>query len=70
MLKRAITTADWAQILQGCAHNAESMQRQPAVESTIGTDPSKLPAGTVDGPRDMGVDLSDRSSEAPAELGA
>ena len=36
----------------------------------MGTDPSKVPAGTVYGPKGMGVDLSDRSSKTPADLEA
>jgi hypothetical protein len=45
----------------GCAHHADWLHRQPAVESTIGTDPSAVPAGTVIGPRGLGVDLTERS---------
>jgi hypothetical protein len=44
----------------GCAQHAEWLHRQPGVESTIGTDPSAAPAGTVIGPRGMGVDLTER----------
>jgi hypothetical protein len=56
MIKRAI--AILAFVLPGCAHDAAWMHRQPAVESTIGSDPNEAPAGTVSGPRGMGVDLT------------
>jgi hypothetical protein len=55
-IKRAI--AILAFVLPGCAHDAAWMHRQPAVESTIGSDPNEAPAGTVSGPRGMGVDLT------------
>ena len=58
VIKRAFAIAILAFVLPGCAHDAEWMHRQPAVESTIGSDPSKAPAGTVSGPRGMGVDLT------------
>jgi hypothetical protein len=58
MIKRAFAIAILAFVLPGCAHDAEWMHRQPAVESTIGSDPSEAPAGTVSGPRGMGVDLT------------
>jgi hypothetical protein len=58
MIKRAFAIAILAFVLPGCAHEAEWMHRQPAVESTIGSDPSEAPAGTVSGPRGMGVDLT------------
>ena len=64
MIKRAFAIAILAFVLPGCAHDAEWMHRQPAVESTIGSDPSKAPAGTVSGPRGMGVDLTEASSRA------
>ena len=51
-----------ALMLPGCAHNAGWLQRQPAVESTIGNDPKKMPAGKVIPPPGLGVDLSDRST--------
>lgn len=68
MIKRAI--AILAFVLPGCAHDTEWMRRQPAVESTIGTDPSKAPAGTVSGPRGMGVDLTGASPKALESLKA
>ena len=64
MIKRAFAIAILAFVLPGCAHDAEWMHRQPAVESTIGTDPNKAPAGTVSGPRGMGVDLTGASPKA------
>ena len=62
MSKRALTMAVLALLLPGCAHNAEWMQRQPAIESMISNNPKTLPAGTSYGPRGMGVDPTDRSS--------
>ena len=47
MIKRAFAIAILAFVLPGCAHDAEWMHRQPAVESTIGSDPNEAPAGTV-----------------------
>jgi hypothetical protein len=70
MIERAITLAVLALILPGFAYEAEWMQRQPTVESAIGTDPESVPVGTSSGPRGMGVDLSDRSSKGSAALGA
>ena len=64
MIKRAFAIAILAFVLPGCAHDAEWRHRQPAVESTIGTDPNKAPAGTVSGPRGMGVDLTGASPKA------
>ena len=64
MIKRTFAIAILAFLLPGCAHDAEWMHRQPAVESTIGSDPSKAPAGTVSGPRGMGVDLTEASPKA------
>ena len=70
MIKRAFAIAILACILPGCAHDAEWMHRQPAVESTIGTDPNEAPAGTVSGPRGMGVDLTGASPKALGGLKA
>ncbi len=64
MIKRASAIAILAFVLPGCAHDAEWMHRQPAVESTIGSDPREAPAGTVLGPRGMGVDLTWASPKA------
>jgi hypothetical protein len=64
VIKRAFAIAILAFVLPGCAHDAEWMHRQPADESTIGSDPSKAPAGTVSGPRGMGVDLTGLSARA------
>jgi hypothetical protein len=68
MIKRAI--AILAFVLPGCAHDAAWMHRQPAVESTIGSDPNEAPAGTVSGPRGMGVDLTGASPTALESLKA
>ena len=70
MIKRAFAIAILAFALPGCAHDAEWMHRQPAVESTIGSDPNKAPAGTVSGPRGMGVDLTGASPKALDSLKA
>jgi hypothetical protein len=70
MIKRALAIAMLAFVLPGCAHDAEWMHRQPAVESTIGTDPNEAPAGTVSGPRGMGVDLTGAASKALDSLKA
>ena len=70
MIKRTFAIAMLAFVLPGCAHEAEWMHRQPAVESTIGSDPSKAPAGTVSGPRGMGVDLTGGSQKALDSLKA
>ena len=64
MIKRAFAIAILAFVLPGCAHDAEWMHRQPAVESTIGTDPNEAPAGSVSPPRGMGVDLTGVSPNA------
>lgn len=60
-MKRALAIPFLACALPGCAHDAEWMHRQPAVESTIGSDPNEAPSGTVIGPRGMGVDLTGAS---------
>jgi hypothetical protein len=70
MITRAFAVAILAFLLPGCAHDAEWMHRQPAVESTIGTDPNEAPAGTVLGPRGMGVDLTGASGKALESLHA
>jgi hypothetical protein len=70
MIRRAFAIAILAFVVSGCAHNAEWMHRQPAVESTIGSDPSEAPAGTVSGPRGMGVDLTGGSPKGLDSLKA
>ena len=65
MSKRAITIAVLALILPGCANNLEYMQRQPAIESMLNSEPRTGPASAAYGPRGMGVGLPGRSSEAP-----
>ena len=60
MIKRAVLIGVLAVLNAGCAHDAEWMQRQPAIESTIGNDPTKAPAGKVIPPPGMGVDLGAR----------
>ena len=61
MIKRLVALGVLAGILPGCAHDAEWLHRQPAVESTLGRDPNKMPAGKVISPAGMGVDLSEGS---------
>jgi hypothetical protein len=46
-----------ALLVPGCAHDTEWMHRQPGVESTIGRDFHKEPAGKVIPPAGLGVDL-------------
>jgi hypothetical protein len=58
----------FAALVPGCA-DKDWMIRQPAVQSTIGTDPSKAPAGKSIPPPGMGVDLGDRTSEVPWAAG-
>jgi hypothetical protein len=70
MIKRTFAIAILAFVAPGCAHDAEWMHRQPAVESTIGSDPNEAPAGTVSGPRGMGVDLTGASPKARDSLEA
>jgi hypothetical protein len=70
MIKRAFAIAILAFVVPGCAQDAEWMHRQPPVESTIGSDPNEAPAGTVSGPRGMGVDLTGASPKALESLKA
>ena len=58
MIKRAVVVGVLMVIVSGCAHNVEWMQRQPAVKSTIGTDPNNVPVGRAIPPGGMGVDGS------------
>ena len=44
-------------VISGCAHDVRWMQHQEPVQSTIGTDPNKAPAGKVIPPPGMGVNL-------------
>jgi hypothetical protein len=57
MVKRYIGLAILIGLLSGCAHDAWWMQHQEPVQSTIGNDPNKAPAGKVIPQRGMGVDL-------------
>jgi hypothetical protein len=56
-------------MFSGCA-DKDWMIRKPGVESTIGNDPNKAPAGKVIPPPGMGVDLGARSPDAPNALQA
>jgi hypothetical protein len=64
MIKRIFALALFTAMLSGCA-DKDWMIRKPGVESTIGNDPNKAPAGKVIPPPGMGVDLGARSSDAP-----
>lgn len=57
MAGRLLVLATLAIGVAGCAHDAEWMQRQEPVESTIGKDPRDAPAGKVIPPPGMGVDM-------------
>jgi hypothetical protein len=57
MLRRVMALTAVTLMLSGCAHDSEWLQRQEPVQSTIGNDPSKAPAGKVIPPPGMGVDL-------------
>jgi len=69
MVKRTVALGVLALLLPGCAHNSDWLIRQPAVESTLGTDPNKAPAGKVIPPPGMGVDLGDRSNGVSGHRG-
>jgi hypothetical protein len=56
MIRRTLAIALFAALISGCA-NSDWMIRKPPVESTIGNDPNKAPAGKVIPPPGMGVDL-------------
>jgi hypothetical protein len=62
VLKRSLALTVVIMMLSGCAHDAEWLQRQDPVQSTIGNDASKAPAGKVIPPPGMGVDLGQRGS--------
>ena len=53
MIKRILTVALFTAMLSGCA-DKDWMIRKPAVESTIGNDPNKAPAGKVIPPPGIG----------------
>ena len=57
MFRRELLIAILALFVPGCAHNRDWLQRQPGVESTIGRDFRKEPAGKVIPPAGLGVDL-------------
>ena len=58
LFRRALALGFFALLLPGCAQNRDWMIRKEGVESTIGHDPNKEPAGKVIPPAGMGVDLS------------
>jgi hypothetical protein len=63
VIKRTFALALFTVLLSGCA-DKDWMIRKPGVQSTIGNDPNKAPAGKVIPPPGMGVDLGARSPEA------
>jgi hypothetical protein len=67
VIKRSLALALFTAILSGCA-DKDWMIRKPGVESTIGNDPNKAPAGKVIPPPGMGVDLGAQSRTAPNAL--
>jgi hypothetical protein len=67
VIKRTLVLALFTTMLSGCA-DKDWMIRKPGVESTIGNDPSKFPAGKVIPPPGMGVDLGARLPDAPGAL--
>jgi hypothetical protein len=69
MVKRAVALGILALLLPGCAHNSDWLIRQPAVQSTIGNDVNKAPAGKVIPPPGLGVDLGDRSNAVSGHAG-
>ena len=62
MVGRVLGLVLFAVAVSGCAHDSEWLQHQDPVESTIGRDPNKAPAGKVIPPPGMGVDLGQASS--------
>jgi hypothetical protein len=61
MVRIAFARSVLALLLPGCAHNAEWLTRRPPVQSTIGNDPNKAPAGRMIPPARMGDNVGDRS---------
>jgi hypothetical protein len=59
VIRRTLGLVLFAAVLSGCA-DKDWMIRKPGVESTIGNDPSKAPAGKVIPPPGIGVDLGNR----------
>jgi len=70
LLRRALAVGLLCLLLPGCAQDREWWHRQEAVESTIGHDPNKMPAGKVIPPAGLGVDLSGRLPVDRGALGA
>jgi hypothetical protein len=68
MLRRLLAMTMLATILSGCAHDAEWMQRQEPVQSTIGNDPNKAPAGKSIPPPGLGVDLGQTTVTSHASV--
>jgi hypothetical protein len=62
MHKRGIGLIVLIVLLSGCVHDPEWFQHQEPVQSTIGNDPNKAPAGKVIPPPGMGVDLGQSHS--------
>lgn len=57
MCQRMLGAYNLTLVISGCAHDVRWMQHQEPVQSTIGTDPNKAPAGKVIPPPGMGVNL-------------
>ena len=66
MAKCTLGLALFAALISGCAEDWAI--RKPGVESTIGNDPNKAPAGKVIPPPGMGVDLGARWPDSPPAL--
>ena len=57
MLNRTLALALLATLSSGCAHDRDWTIKKEGVESTIGNDFNKAPAGQAIKPPGMGVDL-------------
>jgi hypothetical protein len=68
LIKRAVALGVVVLSLSGCADH-DWMIRKPGVESTIGNDPNKAPAGKVISPPGMGVDLGHVPAPLPEGCG-
>lgn len=55
--RRVLGLVALAASLGGCAHDRDWARRQAPVQSTLGNDPRKAPAGKAMVPPGLGVDL-------------
>jgi hypothetical protein len=69
MIKRKIAVALFAASLSGCADKDWKIRKE-GVESTIGNDFNKAPAGKVMKPPGLGVDLGALVRDAHGTFGA